>query len=115
MTDRTSQEITVSEEAAAEIRRQAEKRGSAEPLIRVGERGGGCSGLAGLCAWEAGAAREKDRVFRLHGVAVVVDAKSFELLKGMEIDFTRSVLGHGFKFKNPNVKGTCGCGESVQF
>jgi iron-sulfur cluster assembly protein len=111
----SSQEITVSEAAAEEIRKQAAKRGFAEPIIRIGVRGGGCSGFAYLFDWEGGEPREKDRVFRQHGVAVYVDAKSFELLKGMELDFTRSVMGHGFKFKNPNVKGTCGCGESIQF
>lgn len=115
ITDAGSEEITVSEAAADEIRRQAEKRGSVEPIIRIGVRGGGCSGFAYLFDWVDGPPRQSDRVFRQHGVAVYVDAKSFELLKGMELDFTRSIMGHGFKFKNPNVKGTCGCGESVQF
>lgn len=50
-----------------------------------------------------------------HGVTVVVDPKSFVYLAGMQLDFVRGMMGHGFKFNNPNAKGSCGCGESVNF
>ena len=49
------------------------------------------------------------------GVKVVIDPKSFVYLRGMQLDFVRGMMGHGFKFNNPNAKGACGCGESVQF
>ena len=54
-------------------------------------------------------------MFAKDGVRVVVDPKSFVYLDGTELDFFSGLMGHGFKFNNPNVKGTCGCGESVQF
>ena len=59
--------------------------------------------------------RPSDRVFEAFGVKVVVDPKSLVYLGGMQLDFVRGMMGHGFKFNNPNVKGSCGCGESVQF
>jgi iron-sulfur cluster assembly protein len=48
-------------------------------------------------------------------VRVVVDPKSYVYFQGTELDFVSSMMGHGFKFNNPNAKGSCGCGESVQF
>ena len=48
-------------------------------------------------------------------MSIVVDPKSFVYLAGMQLDFVRGMMGHGFKFNNPNAKGSCGCGESVQF
>jgi iron-sulfur cluster assembly protein len=55
---------------------------------------------------------EDDHVFESNGVRIVVDRESLGLLKGTELDFTREGLNEGFKFRNPNVKDTCGCGES---
>jgi iron-sulfur cluster assembly protein len=108
-------EITISEAAAAEILRQATKRGTPGAAIRVGIRGGGCTGFSYLFDWAEGEPRERDRVFSGYGVRVFVDDKSLRLLKGTVLDFVTSVMGYGFKFRNPNAKGTCGCGESVQF
>ncbi len=54
-------------------------------------------------------------MFEQHGVKLVVDPKSYIYFQGTELDFVSSMMGHGFKFNNPNVKGSCGCGESVQF
>jgi iron-sulfur cluster assembly protein len=107
--------ITISESAAAEIRRQKEKRGTPEAQIRVGIRGGGCTGFSYLFEWNDGEPRETDKVFSEHGVTLVVDPKSYVYFQGTELDFVSSMMGHGFKFNNPNAKGTCGCGESVQF
>ena len=59
--------------------------------------------------------KPKDTEFSDHGVAIVVDPKSLVYLGGMTLDFVRGMMGHGFKFNNPNAKGSCGCGESVQF
>ena len=60
--------------------------------------------------------RKNDHVIDAdHGVRVFVDPKSLVYLGGMQLDFVRGMMGHGFKFNNPNVKGSCGCGESVQF
>jgi iron-sulfur cluster assembly protein len=106
--------IAITEAAAGEIRRQRDKRGSPDAAIRVGLRGGGCTGFSYVFEW-AEQPRPTDKVFSAHGVSVVVDPKSFVYLSGMELDFVRGMMGHGFKFNNPNAKGSCGCGESVQF
>jgi len=107
--------ITITEKAAAEIRKQATKRGKPESALRVGIRGGGCTGYAYLFEWADGEPRAHDQVFERDGVRVFVDPKSLVYLDGTELDFVTSLMGYGFKFNNPNVKSTCGCGESVQF
>lgn len=107
--------ILVSESAAREIDRQRNKRGTPTAAIRVGIRGGGCTGFSYLFEWEDGAPRPTDHVIDAHGVRVLTDPKSLVYLAGTELDFVTGMMGHGFKFNNPNVKGSCGCGESVQF
>lgn len=107
--------ITISESAAEEIQHQRVKRGTPNAAIRVGIRGGGCTGFSYLFEWDDKEPRASDRVFTAHGVTLYVDPKSFVYLRGTELDFVKSMMGHGFKFNNPNVKGACGCGESVQF
>lgn len=106
--------IEITEAAAGEIARQRAKRGTPEAAIRVGIRGGGCTGFTYVFEW-ADEPRATDKVFSAHGVTVVTDPKSFVYLRGMQLDFVRGMMGHGFKFNNPNAKGECGCGESVQF
>jgi iron-sulfur cluster assembly protein len=107
--------IVITEAAAKEIKRQRDKRGKPESAIRVGIRGGGCTGFSYMFEWDDKEPRPTDKVFEQHGVKLVVDPKSYIYFQGTELDFVSSMMGHGFKFKNPNVKGTCGCGESVQF
>jgi len=108
----TTIEITAA--AAEEIQRQRAKRNSPDASIRVGIRGGGCTGFSYVFEW-ADQPKPTDKVFSAHGVSIVVDPKSFVYLAGMQLDFVRGMMGHGFKFNNPNAKGACGCGESVQF
>jgi iron-sulfur cluster assembly protein len=107
--------IQITEAAAREIARQRDKRGTPDSAIRVGIRGGGCTGFSYLFEWDDKEPRPTDKVFEQHGVKLVVDPKSYIYFQGTELDFVSSMMGHGFKFNNPNVKGTCGCGESVQF
>jgi iron-sulfur cluster assembly protein len=107
-------EIEITEAAAAEIAKQRAKRGSPDAMIRIGVRGGGCTGFTYVFEW-AEQLRPTDKVFSAHGVSIVVDPKSLVYLGGMQLDFVRGMMGHGFKFNNPNAKGSCGCGESVQF
>ncbi len=107
--------IRITEAAAQEILRQAMKRGTPHAAIRVGLRGGGCTGYAYHFDFEDGEPRARDTVIENHGVRVYVDPKSLKLLRGMELDFTRKMMGHGFHFNNPNAKGSCGCGAAVQF
>ena len=108
------QGIEITAAAADEIRRQRDKRGTPEARIRVGIRGGGCTGFTYVFEW-ADQMRPTDKEFAAYGVAIVVDPKSLVYLAGMQLDFVKGMMGHGFKFNNPNAKGACGCGESVQF
>lgn len=110
-------EIVVTAAAAQEIARQRAKRGTPNARIRVGVRGGGCTGFTYVFEW-ADEVKPTDREFfgpDDSGIAIVVDPKSLVFLGGMTLDFVRGMMGHGFKFNNPNAKGSCGCGESVQF
>jgi iron-sulfur cluster assembly protein len=107
-------EIEITAGAAAEIAKQRDKRGTPDAMIRIGVRGGGCTGFTYVFEW-AEQVRPTDKVFSAHGVSIVVDPKSLVYLGGMQLDFVRGMMGHGFKFNNPNAKGSCGCGESVQF
>ena len=107
-------EIAITEAAAQEIARQRDKRGTPNARIRVGVRGGGCTGVTYVFEW-ADELKPTDKEFAAYGVAIAVDPKSLVYLGGMTLDFVRGMMGHGFKFNNPNAKGSCGCGESVQF
>jgi iron-sulfur cluster assembly protein len=79
--------------------------------LRVRVKPTGCSGYAYVVE-AATAAEPDDSVFDSHGVRLVVDAKSLALVSGMEVDYRRVGLNASFEFRNPNVKNTCGCGES---
>jgi iron-sulfur cluster assembly protein len=79
--------------------------------LRVGVRKTGCSGYAYVIDY-ADTIEEDDAVFDDAGVKVIVDPKSLELIDGTEVDFVKDGLNEAFKFRNPNVKGECGCGES---
>jgi iron-sulfur cluster assembly protein len=110
----SKREIEITANAGAEIAKQRDKRGNPEAMIRIGVRGGGCTGFTYVFEWSE-QTRASDKVFSAHGVSIVVDPKSLVYLGGMQLDFVRGMMGHGFKFNNPNAKGSCGCGESVQF
>jgi iron-sulfur cluster assembly protein len=107
--------IAITPTAADQIKKLAGKRGTPGAALRVGLRGGGCTGFSYIFEWAEGEPKAHDKVFEDHGVKLYVDPKSFIYLNGTELDFVTSMMGHGFKFNNPNVKGACGCGESVQF
>ena len=111
--------ITASAKAVAEVRRLQEKRtadGKPTQGLRIGIRGGGCTGFSYMFEWADEPARATDKVFEFDGgVKLFVDPKSFVYLNGTELDFVTTMMGYGFKFNNPNTKGACGCGESVQF
>jgi len=79
--------------------------------IRLGVRTSGCSGMAYVLEF-ADALEADDLVFEDHGVKVIVDPKSLLYLDGTELDYTREGLNEGFRFRNPNVKDACACGES---
>jgi iron-sulfur cluster assembly protein len=109
--------IGVSDRAVAEIKKAAAQRATLPKGLRVGIRGGGCTGFSYLFEWSDAEARPEDKVLSFEDgvVRVFVDPKSYLFLDGSTLGYSTSMVGRGFKFENPNVKGTCGCGESVQF
>jgi iron-sulfur cluster assembly protein len=82
-----------------------------DAFVRVGVKGGGCSGLMYDLDFDT-EVKEGDQIFEDNGVKVVVDRKSFLYLVGTELEFTGGLNGKGFVFRNPNANRTCGCGES---
>ena len=102
--------ITLTEKAAQHVQSYIAKRGKGVGL-RVGVRTSGCSGMAYKLEF-ADDLKAEDIAFESHGVKVIVDPKSLPYLEGTELDYTREGLNEGFKFRNPNVKDECGCGES---
>jgi len=79
--------------------------------LRVGVRGGGCSGFTYFLEF-AEEVTDRDRELESCGIKLVVDSKSYLYLMGVEVDFRDDLTGAGFKFNNPNARRTCGCGES---
>jgi iron-sulfur cluster assembly protein len=102
--------ISLTSSAVERVKSYIARRGHGVGL-RVGVRKTGCSGYAYVIDY-ADAVAADDAVFEHGGVKVIVDAKSLELIDGTEVDFVREGLNEAFKFRNPNVKGECGCGES---
>ena len=102
--------ITVTENAATQIRNQLAKRGKGVGL-RVGVRKVGCSGLAYTFDY-ADEMQPGDRVFEAHDARVVVNADTLTILDGSRLDFVKDGFKQVFKFDNPNIESTCGCGES---
>jgi len=107
--------ITLSETAAKKVQDLRLEEGKPEWGLRIRVVGGGCSGMSYDLGWEDQAA-EGDNVVESRGVKVYVDTQSTPYLAGSEIDFVdNSMMGAGFAIKNPNVKSSCGCGQSHQF
>jgi len=102
--------IELTESAAKQIQKQIAQRGKGLGL-RVGVKDAGCSGFAYVYDY-ADEVRADDKLFEAHDAKVVVDAKSLETLDGSTLDFVKEGLKQVFKFTNPNVDATCGCGES---
>ncbi|MFT4526465.1 MAG: iron-sulfur cluster assembly protein [Granulosicoccus sp.] len=105
--------ITVSENAKkkAHVLMEEEGKNPTEAFIRVGVKGGGCSGLSYELTFDTDL-QDTDKVFVDNGMKVVVDKKSFLYLVGTELDYSGGLNGKGFVFNNPNASRTCGCGES---
>ncbi len=104
--------IAVTPRAATMARKQLEKRGTPDAAIRIGLRGGGCSGFSYVIEFADGAPRERDRVIEADGVRFFVDPKSLIYLAGTVLDWEQTLMRQGFKFQNPNEAASCGCGHS---
>ncbi len=103
--------IQVTEKAAAKIREQMEKQGLQSGGLRLGVKGGGCSGLSYVMRFET-EKKPGDKVIEMHCARLFVDMKSLLYLKGMTLDWRGSLMQQGFVFSNPNARKTCGCGHS---
>jgi iron-sulfur cluster assembly protein len=104
--------IQISATAARRIRSLMAKQGISDGGLRVGVKGGGCSGLSYTFAWDR-QARVGDEVFEgPEGARIFVDRKSLLYLDGTVLDYDTSLVSKGFVFNNPNAKSTCGCGSS---
>ena len=102
--------VTLTESAARQIKKQLEKRGKGIGL-KLGVRKSGCSGYAYALDY-ADNLNENDAVFEDFGVKVIVQESDLEFVNGIELDYRKEGINEAFQFNNPNVKGTCGCGES---
>ena len=102
--------ISLTESAAERVRSYLERRGHGVGL-RIGIKKTGCSGYAYVIDY-ADSIDPDDVVFDELGVKVVVDNDSLKLIDGTQVDFVKEGINEAFKFRNPNVKGECGCGES---
>jgi iron-sulfur cluster assembly protein len=120
--DAKALKIDVTPAALAQIVKLAANRrgeGKTPAGLRIGLRGGGCDGFSYTFEWSDKPAEARDHVFEFavesETVRIFIDKKSLLYLAGTTLNFVTGLMGHGFKFENPNVKGACGCGESVHF
>ena len=104
--------ITLTPAALEAARAALAKRGTPGAAIRLGIRGGGCSGFNYVIEYEDDEPRSRDRVFETEGVRIVVDKKSLIYQMGTVLDFEKTLMKQGFKFRNPNEASSCSCGTS---
>ena len=103
--------ISISDKAAKKAREFAQKDDVEEFGLRVGVKGGGCSGLTYTLAIDAESGPE-DKVIDDNGIKLFIDKKSYVFLAGTVLEYSDGLNGKGFEFHNPNAKTTCGCGTS---
>ena len=105
--------VTLTDIAAEKVSQFLQSQSAGEDAgLRVGVRGGGCSGFQYALALDQ--QREDDAVFEDHGIRVIVDQASLQYVDGSVVDYTESLMGAGFEVKNPNVVAACGCGSSFR-
>lgn len=104
--------ITLTPTALQEVKRLMQNEQKPNLAMRVGVKGGGCSGFSYVMALEEAMPKQYDTVLEQDGVKILVDAKSHLYLDGTTIDFKTALMGGGFEFYNPLAKKSCGCGSS---
>jgi iron-sulfur cluster assembly protein len=105
-------EISLTDKAYSEVKKIMEANKIPETYgLRVGVKGGGCSGLSYSLGFDS-EARDSDKIINKDGVRIFIDTKSLFYLSGTQLDFTDGLNGRGFVFNNPNATKTCGCGSS---
>ncbi len=104
--------VFVSEQGVVFAKEKLAQRGTPNAAVRLGIRGGGCSGFSYVIQFEDDPPRERDYVFEYGGVRFFVDKKSLVYLGGSTLDYEKTLMFQGFKFRNPNEAASCGCGHS---
>lgn len=104
-------DIRLTKKAIEMAKKSIARRDTPTEGLRLGVRGGGCSGVSYAIEF-ADKIRARDHVFEFEGLKIIVDPKSLIYLRGSILDYEVKLMQHGFKFRNPNEKSSCGCGES---
>ena len=104
--------ITLTPLAAQEVKRLVEKEQRPNLGLRLGVKGGGCSGMTYVLSIDEAIPKQYDTVFEQDGIKILIDAKSHLYLDGTTVDYQQSLTGGGFEFRNPLAKKSCGCGSS---
>ena len=106
--------VMISDGAVEYAKKRLAQRGTPDAAIRLGVRGGGCSGFSYVIEFADDPPRDRDLLFEVGGVRFYVDKKSIVYLAGSVLDFEKTLVFQGFKFKNPQEASRCGCGHSFQ-
>jgi iron-sulfur cluster assembly protein len=104
--------VTITDGAVEYAKKRLAQRGTPDAAVRLGVRGGGCSGFSYVIEFADDPPKERDLVFVAGGVRFYVDKKSFVYLAGSALDYEKTLVFQGFKFKNPQEASRCGCGHS---
>lgn len=108
----TEQIVTLTPAAVKQVKRLMDKRAEETLGLRIGVKGGGCSGLSYMMGLEA-APRDTDMVYHVDGMQVMIDPKSARFVQGVVLDYSlANLLEGGWKWTNPNAAKSCGCGTS---
>jgi len=108
----TKKTVTITDGAVEYAKKRLAQRGTPDAAVRLGVRGGGCSGFSYVIEFADEPPRERDLVFEAGGVRFYVDKKSFVYLAGSALDYEKTLVFQGFKFRNPQEASRCGCGHS---
>lgn len=108
----SKREVTITAEAVKYAKKRLAARGTPEAAVRLGIRGGGCSGFNYVIEFSDDPPRAKDTVCELDGVKFYVDKKSLIYLAGSTLDYEHTLMFQGFRFRNPQEASRCGCGHS---
>jgi|ERR1700722_284674 len=104
--------LKITDRAVEAAKAQLIKRGTTDAYVRLGVKGGGCSGFTYVIQFEDDKPTEKDIEFNFNGLKVLVDNKSMNYLEGTVLDWEKTLLWSGYIFINPQEKSKCGCGKS---
>ncbi|MBM7097026.1 iron-sulfur cluster assembly accessory protein [Bacillus sp. H-16] len=105
--------LNITEAAATQIKEMMKAEENHNSYLRVGVKGGGCSGLSYGMGFDT-EVNADDETFELHGIKVVMDKESIPVMDGVKIDYKQNMMGGGFTLDNPNAIASCGCGASFR-